>query len=41
MGICFARSSAAAAAPCVGFVGYDPVLDEVIVSHQGTDTTKM
>lgn len=39
-GICFARSSAAAA-PCVGFVGYDPVLDEVIVSHQGTDTTKM
>ncbi|KAI0794349.1 alpha/beta-hydrolase [Fomes fomentarius] len=23
------------------FVGYDPVLDEVIVSHQGTDTTKI
>ena len=24
-----------------GFVGYDPTLNEVIVSHQGTDVSKM
>ena len=24
-----------------GFVGYDPTLNEVIVSHQGTDVAKM
>ena len=27
---------------CVtGFVGFDPALGEVIVSHQGTDVSKM
>lgn len=25
----------------IGFVGYDPSLDEIIVSHQGTDTDVM
>ena len=25
----------------VGFVGYDPTLKTVIVSHQGTDTSKL
>ena len=23
------------------YVGYDPVLDEVVVAHQGTDTSKL
>lgn len=23
------------------YVGYDPILDEVVVAHQGTDTSKL
>ena len=25
----------------IGFVGYDPTLDTVVVSHQGTDPKEM